>query len=158
MQHSWINTLQNFRLSGFSKAGIDLQGKGLNANLFQSIRATSKSSNGICYKVAGNSATFINCTAEGGGTGWEFGYCRMINLIGCHSEHGIPFALIGKPGNINIDGHFIHQPINVWRPGGRRAEAISMRNCYIYSSQSKTVLNIPAKLVIEEGTLQSKVY
>lgn len=159
IKQSWLNTLRNVKVVDFGRIGIDLQEKSMNANLFETVRASSKGKGGVCYKVAGNSATFINCTAEGGATGWDFGYCRMVNLIGCHSEHGTPFALSAKSGSINISGHFIWKPESLWSSASiGRAESVAMRNCYIYSLSGKVGMNIPGKTVVNEGNLQSKVY
>jgi hypothetical protein len=69
----------------------------------------------------------------------------MVSLIGCHSEHGIPFKLSAKSGNINIDGHFIWRPDDIWWPKKTgRTESITMRGCFIYSDSGKkaAILNV----------------
>lgn len=160
IEYSWINTFRHFRLMNYRKFGLFMEGNGLNANLFESCRTTSQERKAVAYRVAGNSSTFLNCTAEGLGTGWEFQYCRKSNLIGCHSEINFPFRLLKKVGQISIEGHFIWKPESVWDLRSKaKAESISMRNCYIYSPDAKkTIGTIPAVNRVSDGNLQSKTY
>jgi hypothetical protein len=159
VDYSWINTFRNVISVAYRQSGVELRGNGLNANLFESCRVTSSDPEAVAYRVSGNSSTFINCTAEGGGIGWEFEYCRKATLIGCHSEHGIPFRVLRRVGVIGIDGHFIWKPSSLWdRQSSWQAESISMRNCLLYSDSKNLTWEVPGKEYQLEGNLQSKVY